>query len=192
MSERLTRFFASRCGVILAGAVIVILAPLLQKLGNPPNMGICVACFKRDIAGALGLHRVAVVQYVRPEIIGFVLGALMAAYLFGEFKARAGSVPIVCFVQGSGVPHRGVGRDRHVARERAARLGEDGLCGRGGGAGRRVQANSHPATPDAGRGTKVALFVVRLSSFVPLLSAGHLSIGPRNIKPCHRLWRLGI
>ena len=100
MSERLTRFFASRWGIILAGAVIGLLAPLLQKLGNPPNMGICVACFERDIAGALGLHRAAVVQYIRPEIIGFVLGAMLAAYAFGEFRARAGSAPIVRFVLG--------------------------------------------------------------------------------------------
>jgi YedE family putative selenium metabolism protein len=100
MSEKLTRFFASRWGIILAGAVIGVLAPLLQKLGNPPNMGICVACFERDIAGALGLHRASVVQYLRPEIIGFVLGAMIAAYLFGEFKARAGSAPIVRFFLG--------------------------------------------------------------------------------------------
>ena len=73
MSEKLTRFFASRWGIVLAGAIIGILAPLLQYLGNPPNMGICVACFERDIAGALGLHRAGVVQYVRPEILGFVL-----------------------------------------------------------------------------------------------------------------------
>lgn len=54
-------------------------AALLQKLGNPGNMGICVACFERDIAGAVGLHRAAVVQYMRPEIIGFVFGSLVAA-----------------------------------------------------------------------------------------------------------------
>ncbi len=100
MSEKLTRFFASRWGIILAGAVIGLLAPLLQRAGNPKNMGICVACFERDIAGALGLHRASLVQYIRPEIIGFVLGAMIAAYLFGEFKARAGSAPIVRFVLG--------------------------------------------------------------------------------------------
>jgi YedE family putative selenium metabolism protein len=100
MSEKLTRFFASRWGIILAGAVIGVLAPLLQYAGNPKNMGICVACFERDIAGALGLHRAAVVQYIRPEIIGFVLGATVAALLFREFKARAGSAPIVRFVLG--------------------------------------------------------------------------------------------
>lgn len=98
--EGLTRFFASRKGIILVGAVIGVFASLLQKFGNPPNMGICVACFERDIAGALGLHRAAVVQYLRPEIMGFVLGATIAALLFGEFKARAGSAPIVRFFLG--------------------------------------------------------------------------------------------
>jgi hypothetical protein len=97
----LNRFFASRWGIIAAGAVIGVLAPLLQKLGNPKNMGICVACFERDIAGALGLHRAAVVQYIRPEIIAFVLGSTLAALAFGEFKARAGSAPIVRFVLGA-------------------------------------------------------------------------------------------
>jgi len=100
MSEKLTRFFASRLGIVLAGAIIGVLAALLQYAGNPPNMGICVACFERDIAGALGLHRAAVVQYIRPEIVGFVLGATIAALLFREFKARAGSAPIVRFVLG--------------------------------------------------------------------------------------------
>ncbi|MFP3896666.1 MAG: YedE family putative selenium transporter [Anaerolineales bacterium] len=101
MSERMTRFFASRLGVVVTGAVIGILAALLQFAGNPPNMGICVACFERDIAGALGLHRAAVVQYIRPEIIAFVLGSLIAALLFGEFRARVGSAPIVRFLLGA-------------------------------------------------------------------------------------------
>jgi len=96
----LKNFFATRWGIISVGAIIGIFAPLLQKWGNPANMGICVACFDRDIAGALGLHRAAVVQYMRPEIIGFVLGSLIAAYAFKEFRARAGSAPIVRFVLG--------------------------------------------------------------------------------------------
>lgn len=100
MSKKITSFFASRTGIIIVGAIIGIIASLLQKLGNPPNMGVCVACFQRDIAGALGFHRAAVVQYIRPEIIGFVLGALIAAFLFKEFKAKAGSAPIVRFVLG--------------------------------------------------------------------------------------------
>jgi YedE family putative selenium metabolism protein len=95
------KFFASRWGIISVGAFIGVFAPLLQMWGNPGNMGICVACFERDIAGALGLHRAGVVQYIRPEIIGFVLGALIVAYLFKEFRPRAGSAPIVRFVLGA-------------------------------------------------------------------------------------------
>jgi uncharacterized protein len=94
------RFLATRLGIVVVGAIIGILAPLLQKLGNPGNMGICVACFERDIAGALGLHRAAVVQNLRPEIMGFVLGATLAALAFKEFKARTGSAPLVRFLLG--------------------------------------------------------------------------------------------
>lgn len=93
--------FATRWGIIGVGAAIGILAALLQKFGNPANMGICVACFERDIAGALGLHRAEVVQYLRPEIIGFVLGSLLAAYFAREFRPRVGSAPIVRFVLGA-------------------------------------------------------------------------------------------
>jgi YedE family putative selenium metabolism protein len=98
---RLKNVFAGRWGIIGVGIFIGILAALLQKWGNPGNMGVCVACFERDIAGALGIHRAAVVQYVRPEIIGFVLGSLAAAYLFREFRPRLGSAPIVRFVLGA-------------------------------------------------------------------------------------------
>ncbi len=86
-------FFASAKGIITAGAVIGVLASILQYLGNPPNMGICVACMERDIAGALGLHRAAVVQYLRPEIMGFVLGAFLSALAVGEYRPRGGSSP---------------------------------------------------------------------------------------------------
>ncbi|MCD4657577.1 MAG: YedE-related selenium metabolism membrane protein, partial [Planctomycetes bacterium] len=61
----------TRWGPVITGGIIGILAALLVEWGNPGNMGICVACFTRDIAGALGMHRASVVQYIRPEIIGF-------------------------------------------------------------------------------------------------------------------------
>ena len=93
-------FFGTRWGIILVGAFIGVFAALLQKWGNPLNMGICVACFERDIAGALGLHRAAFVQYIRPEIVGFVFGSLIAAYIFKEFRPRVGSAPIVRFILG--------------------------------------------------------------------------------------------
>ena len=92
--------FASTAGIIFVGAIIGVAAILLQKFGNPANMGICVACFERDIAGGLGLHRAAIVQYIRPEIIGFVLGSMAMALMAGEFRPRGGSAPIVRFVLG--------------------------------------------------------------------------------------------
>ncbi len=100
MKQTKEPFFASDWGVILVGAVIGFLGPILQHFGNPKNMGICMACFERDIAGALGLHRAAAVQYLRPEIPGFVLGAFIAAVLFHEFQARGGSAPMIRFVLG--------------------------------------------------------------------------------------------
>lgn len=92
--------FATRIGIIVVGGLIGALAVLLQYMGNPSNMGICVACFMRDIAGAVGLHRAGIVQYIRPEIVGFVLGALAAALCFKEFRARGGSSPFVRFLLG--------------------------------------------------------------------------------------------
>lgn len=63
-------------GLILAAGVAVgIAALILTASGNPKNMGFCIACFLRDIAGALGLHSAANVQYIRSEIIGIVVGA---------------------------------------------------------------------------------------------------------------------
>ena len=87
--------------VALTGVVVGIAALVLTAMGNPKNMGFCIACFERDIAGALGLHGAAVVQYIRPEIIGMVLGSMVSALAFKEFKARAGSSPVTRFVLGA-------------------------------------------------------------------------------------------
>jgi YedE family putative selenium metabolism protein len=93
-------WFSSQAGIITVGGFIGVLAVLLQYLGNPANMGICVACFERDIAGGLGLHRAPVVQYLRPEIMGFVLGSFLSALIFKEFKSRGGSSSLVRYVLG--------------------------------------------------------------------------------------------
>ncbi len=82
-----------RLGVIIAGAAVGLAALILTALGNPTNMGFCIACFLRDISGAVGLHSAAKVQYVRPEIIGLVLSAFIMSVASKEFKARAGSPP---------------------------------------------------------------------------------------------------
>ncbi len=94
------RLFSSKIGIIIAGAFIGIVAALLQSKGNPGNMGFCIACFQRDIVGALRLHSAGPVQYIRPEIIGIVLGALIASLFFKEYRARSGSAPIIRFVLG--------------------------------------------------------------------------------------------
>ena len=93
-------FFATWYGVTAIGLIIGILAAFLQKMGNPGNMGICVACMERDIAGALGLHQVPIVQYMRPEIIGLSLGAFLSALFFKEFRPRSGSSPGIRFILG--------------------------------------------------------------------------------------------
>ncbi len=97
----LKNFFASKRGIIITGAIIGVIAIVLQKLGNPPNMGVCVACFTRDITGSLGLHRAGVVQYMRPEIFGIIIGAFLASLAFGDFKPRTGSAPVVKFILGA-------------------------------------------------------------------------------------------
>jgi len=93
-------FFATLPGIIVVGLAIGAIASTLQHFGNPANMGVCVACFTRDIVGALGLHRAGIVQYLRPEIPAFCLGALIAALAFGEFRPRTGSSPVVRFILG--------------------------------------------------------------------------------------------
>ncbi len=95
------RFWTPRIKIILAGLIFGTLGALAVNWGNPPNMGICVACFLRDIAGALNLHQASVVQYLRPEIMGFTLGAFVTAFAFREWRPRGGASPIIRFVLGA-------------------------------------------------------------------------------------------
>lgn len=86
--------------LLLSGLVIGIISVVLVWLGNPANMGFCNACFLRDIAGSLGLHRAEAVQYIRPEIIGVILGAFLISVGKREFQVRGGSSPVLRFVLG--------------------------------------------------------------------------------------------
>lgn len=93
-------YFATPWGVIIVGLIFGCLAVCLQHAGNPGNMGICIICFNRDIAGAIGLQNAPIVQYLRPEILGMVIGAFLAAIIFGEYKPRGGSAPFTRFALG--------------------------------------------------------------------------------------------
>ncbi len=93
-------FFSSTTGIAVTGALIGICVVVLQYLGNPPNMGFCAYCFERDMAGAIGLHRASIVQYLRPEIMGLVFGAFAASLIFKDFKSKGGSSPAIRFALG--------------------------------------------------------------------------------------------
>ena len=92
--------------LIVTGLVVGAAAVLLTAFGNPKNMGFCIACFLRDISGALNFQRAGfdaevgtgIVQYIRPEIIGLVLGSTIIALVRKEFKPKGGSSPMTRFV----------------------------------------------------------------------------------------------
>ncbi|MFC1524652.1 YedE family putative selenium transporter [Thermodesulfobacteriota bacterium] len=85
---------------IVMGGVIGIGAVLLSFYGNPANTGICASCFLENVAGSLGLHQNIRMQYLRPEIIGFVLGAFFLSLYRKEFAATGGSSPLLRFLIG--------------------------------------------------------------------------------------------
>ena len=96
-------FFQKYWLVMLCGLLIGAAAVLLSAFGNPANMGFCIACFLRDIAGSLKLHQAGVVQYFRPEIVGIIVGACLMALIGKEFKPKAGSSPVIRFTLGAAV-----------------------------------------------------------------------------------------
>lgn len=90
----------SKKKLALAGVVCGLVAACLAYFGNPANMAFCIACFVRDIAGSLGMHQAAVVQYARPEIIGLVLGSFIISAATKEYRSTAGSSPMIRFILG--------------------------------------------------------------------------------------------
>ena len=96
-------FFKRNWLVMLCGLLIGAAAVVLSALGNPKNMGFCIACFLRDIAGSLKLHQFDKTQYFRPEIVGIVVGAMLMAMVGKEFKPKGGSSPILRFTLGAAV-----------------------------------------------------------------------------------------
>ncbi|TDA64021.1 MAG: YedE-related selenium metabolism membrane protein [Clostridia bacterium] len=89
-----------RALLLFAGGIVGLLAICLVALGNPPNMGFCIACFLRDTAGGLGLHRAAAAQYIRPEILGLALGSFGVAVATREFRPAGGASSLTRFLLG--------------------------------------------------------------------------------------------
>lgn len=89
-----------RVVLVVSGIVAAAVAIMLASNGNPGNMAICIACFIRDSAGAMKLQTNETVQYLRPEIIGIIVGACVMAFIGKEFKATAGSSPFTRFALG--------------------------------------------------------------------------------------------
>ena len=86
--------------VVATGFAMGLLGVLLAVWGNPENSGICVSCFMENSAGALGLHANPRLQYLRPELVGFVLGAAACALASREFRSRGGSAPLARLASG--------------------------------------------------------------------------------------------
>lgn len=89
-----------KVSLVLWGSVLGIVSAVLACMGNPGNMAFCIACFVRDIAGAARFHTAAVVQYMRPEIVGLTAGAFAISLATGEYRSTAGSSPVIRFFLG--------------------------------------------------------------------------------------------
>lgn len=86
--------------ITLSGGLLGLLGVMLAVWGNPDNSGVCVSCFVENSAGAIGLHDNVRMQYLRPELTGFIFGAVISSRLLGEFRSRGGSAALPRFVSG--------------------------------------------------------------------------------------------
>jgi len=85
---------------VITGILLGVGGILLAILGNPENSGLCISCFLENIAGSLHLHENVRMSYLRPEIIGLVLGSFLMALASGRFRVRGGSSALIRFLMG--------------------------------------------------------------------------------------------
>ena len=87
--------------IVVAGVLIGVISAMLVFFGNPANMGFCIACFLRDIAGATKLHSAPVVQYFRPEIVGLIGWRTHHGNGQQGISPKGGSAPVTRFFLGA-------------------------------------------------------------------------------------------
>jgi len=85
---------------IITGSFIGLAGVILSYYGNPANTGFCVSCFMENIAGSLGLHGNIRMQFIRPEIIGFVLGSFLISVYKKDFKSTSHGSSLLMFFVG--------------------------------------------------------------------------------------------
>jgi YedE family putative selenium metabolism protein len=85
----------------VSGALFGAVAAGLVLLGNPSATGLCASCFLVNVAGSIGLHARAAQSYLRPELLGIVLGAFFAAFATREFRVGGGASAPAHFIGGA-------------------------------------------------------------------------------------------
>ena len=85
---------------VIMGAILGIGTFILSYYGNPANTGLCISCFMENMSGSLGLHDNVRMQYLRPELLGIVLGAFAWSVYRKEFITTGGSSPLLRFIVG--------------------------------------------------------------------------------------------
>lgn len=83
----------------ITGIIFALIIFGLTLYGNPKNMGVCVGCFIRDTSGAFNLHNAKGFQYIRPEIVGIILGSFAVSLLIRE-KFSTYLYPFIYFFGG--------------------------------------------------------------------------------------------
>lgn len=101
MIRRLFAYPESGWALAALGGLFATAAAALTALGNPAATGLCASCFLVNVAGALGLHAKASQSYLRPELLGIILGSFFAAFAAREFRVRGGASPVFHFAGGA-------------------------------------------------------------------------------------------
>ncbi|MBM2828130.1 MAG: YedE-related selenium metabolism rane protein [Actinobacteria bacterium] len=101
MIRKVFAYPESAGALAVLGGLFGAVAVGLTVLGNPASSGLCASCFLVNVAGALHMHAKSSQSYLRPELLGIVLGAFFAAFSSREFRVRGGSSPALHFVGGA-------------------------------------------------------------------------------------------